>query len=64
MKKLIFVFYLLITVVFCLLAIYPTLYWVINPNLTKMQVYQQEGWTILLAIPFGFGSIFLKKYCK
>jgi TRAP-type C4-dicarboxylate transport system permease small subunit len=62
MKKFKFVFYLLLTVVFCLLAIYPTVYWAANPHLTRMEVYQQEGWSILLAIPFGIGAAVLKNY--
>jgi hypothetical protein len=50
MKKII---YLLIPILFIVALVVPTIYWYMNPELTKMQVFQEWWWLYVPVVIIG-----------
>tara|TARA_R100001591_G_scaffold57139_1_gene66694 strand:+ start:409 stop:612 length:204 start_codon:yes stop_codon:yes gene_type:complete len=61
-KKLGNALYILLAVVFCLLVFSPAVYWFMNPELTKMQVFIDMWWVFLITMLCGVGLIRFGNY--
>ncbi len=59
-KKLGSALYILLIVVSCLLVFVPVVYWFINPELTKMEVFIDLWWVLLITMACMMGIIRFK----